>query len=152
MKYLAVLFLLYTNAFAGTPDQDLIVDLMRERFISSSPIVDKNDIQPGKNWTCVYYNARKGIMPNYTNYRELFNFEEVGVNQFHNTKDYLFKDFHFTSEGHFIGSSEVSFLYARKVKDGTLIFEYAGDQYRLHRSYVSVSNPRLSGHGYIYCK
>lgn len=154
MKYIYIILMLVTSFSvpAGTPDQDLIVDLMRERFKQSTPNLIEYDIHLNKNWSCVYYNARKGIVPKYKKFRTLFNFKRNSDYSYSNTANFVYKKFDFHEQGHFIGENGSSRLYARKVKDGTLIFESTGPQYKIHRSYVSVSNKKLSGHAYIYCK
>lgn len=139
-------------SYAGTPDQDLIVDLMRERFKQSTPNLIEYDIELNKDWSCIYYNARKGIVPKYDKFRTLFNFKRLADYSHVNTQNFPFKKFGFHEDGHFIGELGDSRLYARKAKEGTLIFEVAGSQYKVNKSYVSVSNSKLAGHAYIYCK
>ncbi len=144
--------LITIKAIAGVPHQDLIVDIMRENFRSATPRLIEYDIKLDQTWKCVYYNSRADIVPNFTNYRDLFNFKRTADWSYKNTESFGFKNFDFHDEGHFIGVKDNFRLYARKIKEGTLIFEYAGPQFKRHKSYISISNNKLSAHAYIYCK
>jgi hypothetical protein len=152
MKIISLL-VLSLSTFAGVPHQDLIVDIMRENFRSATPNLIEYDIELNKDWSCVYYNARAGVMPNFSKYRTLFNFKRNADYSYSNTADYALKNFSFHEEGHFYSENQNDvYLYARKVSKGTLIFEYASPQHKIRKSYISLSNPKLSAHAYIYCK
>ncbi len=152
MKLLIVLLSLSSFSWAGTPDQDLIVDIMRERFKESSKVVTEYDLALDQNWLCVYYNARMGIIPNYTSYKNLFQFHREDDGSYSNKANFEVNQFRLDNDGNFIGIRSDDRLYGRKAKEDTLIFEHVAHQYRTNKSYPSVSNHNLAGHGYIYCK
>ena len=152
MKLTLVLFILSSFSWAGTPDQDLIVDIMRERFKESSEVISEDDLAIDQSWLCVYYNARKGIVTNFTSYKKLFRFEKESFDSYINKESFGVKNFKLSNTGSFVGTNGDDRLFARKAKDQTLIFEHAASQYKVGKSYVSVSDSKLSGHGYIYCK
>lgn len=152
MKLLLVLLIVSSFTWAGTPDQDLIVDIMRERFKESSEVITEYDLALDQDWICVYYNARKGIMPNYNSYRNLFRFHRQQDGSYYNKASFEVNQFRLDNDGNFIGIRGDDRLYGRKAKEDTLIFEHAANQYKVGKSYVSVSNLSLAGHGYIYCK
>lgn len=155
MNLLIVLLSVATSSFswAGTPDQDLIVDMMRERFKSGSTAVKPADLALGKNWRCVYYTAQKNILPNYGNYHSLFQFQKDKNSKELYTNQGMFgpRSFVLNQQG-FVGFNGDETVYARKASNGTLIFEDAAPQTPTNPSYLSVSNPNLAGQGYIYCK
>lgn len=147
-----LLLLISFTTFAGSPHQDLVVDVMRERFIAASPNLMEYDINLDKNWLCVNYNAREKIIPKFDVYKKLFNFKKISANVYKNQMNFPFKDFKFYEDGEFYSKNGSFYLFARKIKKDTLIFEYAGPQFKRNRSYRSISRLKLSGHSYIYCK
>ena len=143
------------SALAGTPDQDLIVDVMRERFKSGSTSIADSDLAPGKNWRCVYYTAQKNIVPNYGNYHSLFQFNKDKDSNVLYSNQGMFPVSYFVlnSQSGFVGSAGDEQVYARKASNGALVFEDTTPQTPYpNQAYVSVSNPNLVGKGYIYCK
>lgn len=151
MKYFFIALIITLPTFAGTPDQDLIVDIMRERFKASSAQILEHDLKLNQTWTCVYYNARKGEVPNYQDYKNWFNFEkkENGVYINHGSSNFKTFSLH---NGYLLATSGERKLHGRFVKEGTLMFEYTAPQYKIRKSYISVTDGVQAGHGYIYCK
>lgn len=151
MKYLIIFSVLLTQfALAANPDQDLIVDLVRERFAASRPATIA-DVQLGKTWTCAIYSGQRGIMPNYNNYQELFLFEKTSENQILNKKDFPFSIFTFTATSA-SASAQNATMHMRVASNGALVFENVGKQPKKHKAYRSITDGKGRALDYIYCK
>lgn len=153
MKILTLLSLLFVaqTGFAANPDQDLIVDMVRERFAASrTPTMA--EMQPGKTWNCVIYSGQRGIMPNYNTIRPNFVFETSAVaNQLVNQQDFPYTTFDITSTA-VTSKSEEGTLYARVARNGALVFENVSTQPKHHKAYRSIANDKLRAIDYVYCK
>ena len=156
MKHFFLLAILSSSLFtslalAANPDQDLIVDLVRERFTASSP-AKLADLQLGKTWNCVIYSGQRGIMPNYNTIRENFLFEKgTKENQVVNSQPFQYQIFDVTNNAIFstVGDSQ---LHVRVAKNSALVFENIGPQPQNHKAYRSITDPKLRAIDYIYCK
>jgi len=150
-NYICVLFALTFNAFAANPDQDLIVDMVRERFAASVP-ARLADLKIGKTWRCVIYSGQRGIMPNYNTIRENFRFKEVeGKSQVINELSFPFKTYDVDAASVSSTLGEYS-LHIRVAHNGALVFEKIGPQPTRHKAYRSITDHNLRGLDYIYCK
>lgn len=151
MKYIILLSVLFTSiAFAGNPDQDLIVDMARERFAASRE-AKMDDVKIGKVYKCVIYSAQRGIMPDYNKLKEIFQFEKDGESKLVNKKDFIFGIFELTPEG-FVSTVGDKKLYMRVAKNSALVFENVGPQPKRHKAYRSIADKKLRGLDYIYCR
>jgi len=151
MKYLILFTIVFSQfSFAANPDQDLIVDLVRERF-AASRVAKIEDLKLGKSWKCAIYSGQRGFVPNYNTYKELFHFEKYEDNKIVNKLDFEFSIFEFT-DGGLVANSGNTKLYVRATSNGSLVFENVGKQPKRHKAYRSISNDKLRGLDYIYCK
>lgn len=153
MKKLALLVLMtliIQKSYAANPDQDLIVDLARERFTAAAKPSSK-DLAVGKQWNCVIYNARRGYIPNYNQKRVIFEFTAGDTaNTFMNDKSGDYRLFKY-QDNSLASVVDDAALFVRVDGNHHLTFETTGPQPEMHKAYRSIANPKLRAYEYGYC-
>lgn len=152
---IALLSLSASAAFAGTPNEDFLVDMAREEFKIAGKITDSD--LAGRDYQCVQYAALNGVLPEYNKWTLKLEFksmstiwENAGNGGFiHFQKDEA--GFHSTAKGVSYQIEGNESVFGRKIEDGRLVFEHSVAPSRYYRGYPSVSQPKQIAHNYWIC-
>jgi hypothetical protein len=138
--------------FAGTPEQDFPVDLLRERFRDSKSLT-VDFLRQSFQWRCVELNATHNVVPNYNKQDIYFSFSVVSPSVIiDKSKSTGFSAFSLTSQGLEAREGSKHFLLRRTDSD-QLIGEVALSKYdtKLKRVFKSLTRPEMMVSAFWYC-
>jgi hypothetical protein len=154
MKLVALLIpsLLLTNiSFAGSPDQDPVVRMLRDKFEKASlPTIQ--ELQMEKTWVCKEYSAVTDEFdtPTATPLFRFGQFDGIITNQVPHIR---LKEAAYVSEGlvgNFYDNNSVSMTF-RISQEGDLIAEATTTKPGKRKLVSSIAHPLIGAAGYVIC-